>query len=134
MPSYCPFMGKYLKRYWGYLALVLVILGWVTHAVGYAVILIVSLLALVYFLVQAPLTCGAETREGEQCRNNSHGVLLGCWIRQHKWQRAKDVFLSRKWREVFHDLMGSPKDKLGTISALISVVSLFVSLPLAFLR
>lgn len=127
-------MGRFLQRYWGYIALALAILGWFTHAVGYAVILVVSLLALVYFLVQAPLTCGAETRGGEQCRNNSHGILLGCWIRQHKWQRVKDVFVSRRWRDVFHELMGTTKDRLGTISALISVLSLFVSLPLAFLR
>jgi hypothetical protein len=127
-------MGRFLGRYWGYIALFLAILGWVTHAVGYAAILIVSLLALVYFLVQAPLTCGAAIRGGGECRNNSHGILLGCWIRQHKWQRARDVFISRRWGDVFRDLMGTPKDKLGTISALISVVSLFVSLPLAFLR
>jgi hypothetical protein len=133
MPSYRRGMGRFLGRYWGYIALALVILGWITHAVGYAAILIVSLLALVYFLVQAPLTCGAEGRDGP-CRNNSHGILLGCWIRQHKWQRAKNVFVSRKWGDVFRDLMGIPKDKLGTVSALISVVSLFVSLPLAFLR
>ena len=73
------------------------------------------------------LTCGAEARGGKQCRNNSHGILLGCWIRQHKWQRVKDVFVSRRWRGVFHDLMGTTKDKLGTIGALIAVVSLFVS-------
>lgn len=134
MPGYCPGMGRFLQRYWGYLALALAIAGWVTHAVGYVAIVIVSLLALVYFLVQAPLTCGAEGRGGKQCRNNSHGLLLGCWIRQHKWQRVKDVFVSRRWRGVFHDLMGSTKDKLGTISALIAVLSLFVSAPLAFLR
>lgn len=126
-------MGRFLRRYWGYFALALAILGWVTHAVGYAAILIVSLLALVYFLVQAPLTCGAEGRDGP-CRNNCHGLLLGCHIRQHKWQRVKDVFVSRKWGNVFRDLMGTPKDKLGTISALIAVLSLFVSAPLAFLR
>jgi hypothetical protein len=127
-------MVKLLQRYWGYVALTLAILGWVTHTVAYAAIVIVSLLALVYFLVQAPLTCGAEIRGGKQCRNNSKGILLGCHIRQHKWQRAKEVFVSRKWRGVLHDLMGTPKDKLGTISALISVLSLFASLPLAFLR
>jgi hypothetical protein len=127
-------MGKRLAHYWGYIALVLVILGWVTHAFGYVVTLIVSFMTLIYFLVQAPLTCGAETRGKGPCRNNSHGILLGCWIRQHKWQRARDIFVSHKWRDVFHDLTGSPKDKLGTFSALISVVSLFVSLPLAFLR
>lgn len=127
-------MGKYLWRYWGYIALALVILGWVTHAVGYIAILIASLVALVYFLVQAPLTCGAETRVGDHCRNNSHGILLGCWIRQHKWQRAKDIFVSREWRDVLHNLTESPRDKLGTLSALISILSLFVSLPLAFLK
>lgn len=127
-------MGKLLQRYWGYIALALVIFGWVTHAFGYIVILIISLVALVYFLVQAPLTCGAEIRGGGRCRNNSHGILLGCWIRQHKWQRFRDIFVSRKWRDVFHDLTESPKDKLGTVSALVSVLSLFVSLPLAFLR
>jgi hypothetical protein len=35
---------------------------------------------------------------------------------------------------VFHELMGSTKDKVGTIGTLIAVVSLFVSTPLAFLR
>lgn len=127
-------MGKIVLRYWGYMALALLIVGWVTHAVGYFVIMIVSLMTLVYFLIQAPLTCGAEVRGGGRCRNNSHGVLLGCWIRQHKWQRVRDLFVSRKWRDAFHDMMDTPKDKLGTISGLISVVSLFVSLPLAFLR
>lgn len=127
-------MGKLLQRYWGYIALALVIMGWVTHAVGYTVLLIVSLVALVYFLVQAPLTCGAEIRGGDHCRNNSHGILLGCHIRQHKWQKARDIFFSRKWRDVFHNLTESPRDKLGTFSALISVLSLFVSLPLAFLK
>ena len=132
--GYCPLMGRFLQRYWGYLALALVILGWVTHTVGYAIIVILSLLALVYFLVQAPLTCGAEPRKGEHCRNNSHGLLLGCWNRQHKWQRVRDIFVSRRWRNVIHDLTASPKDKLGTASAFISIVSLFVGLPLWFMR
>ena len=127
-------IGKILGRYWGFLALALAIAGWVTHVVGYAVIAIVSLMALVYFLFHAPLTCGAEIRGGRSCRNNSHGLLMGCRIRQHKWQRVRDVFVSRKWREVFRDLTDTPKDKLGTVSAFISVVSLFVGLPLWFLR
>jgi len=124
-------MGRFLQRYWGYLALALVILGWVTHTFGYAVVLILSIAALVYFLVQAPLTCGAAVRNGDNCRNNSHGILLGCWIRQHKWQRAKNIFVSRRWRSTIRDLMGSPKDALGTIGGLVSIVSLFVALPLA---
>jgi hypothetical protein len=50
-------MGKRLAHYWGYIALALVILGWVTHVFGYVAILIVSFMTLIYFLVQAPLTC-----------------------------------------------------------------------------
>lgn len=127
-------IGKILGRYWGYIALALAIAGWVTHAFGYAVIAVVSLLALIYFLFQAPLTCSAERRIGGHCRNNSSGLLMGCYIRAHKWQVVRDIFISRKWRDVFHDLTESPKDKLGTISALISVVSIFAGLPLGFLR
>lgn len=123
--------GRLLRRYWGYLAVALAIFGWVTHTVGYAVILIASLLALAYFLVQAPLTCGAEIRDGGGCRNNSHGILLGCWIRQHKWQRVKDIFISRKWRDVMRNLWAEPKDKLATVGGVISILSLFVSLPFA---
>ena len=119
-----------LGRYWGYLALGLLIAGWVTNKTAYAVILILSLATLVYFLVQAPLTCRAEIRDGDHCRNNSHGILLGCWIRQHKWQRARDIFVSRRWQNVIHDLLGSPKDCFGTIGVLISIVSVFASLPL----
>lgn len=127
-------MGNLLLRYWGYIALGLVILGWITHTVGYVVILILSLVALVYFLVAAPLTCGAEIRTGQPCRNNSHGLFLGCWIRQHKWQKARDIFVSRKWRDVFHNLTAEPKDILATIGGLVSILSIFVGLPLAFLR
>ena len=102
-------MGRFLQRYWGFLALVLAILGWSTLKFGYTLILISSLAALVYFLVQALLTCCAEIRTGDHCRNNSHGFLLGCWIRQHKRQRARDIFVSRKWQDIVHYLTGLAK-------------------------
>ena len=121
-------MEKIARRYWGYLALVLVVLGWATHLFGYALILILSLVALIYFLVQAPLSCCAEIRSGLRCRNNSHGLLLGCWVRQHKWQRFRDVFVSRKWRETLHSLFASPRDQLATAGGLASVVSLILAL------
>jgi hypothetical protein len=123
-------MGKLLRRYWGYIALALAVVGWVTHTLGYAAILIASILAFVYFLVQAPLTCGAEIRGEGKCRNNSHGILVGCWVRQHKWQRAKGIFISRKWRDIAHNLWAEPKDKLATVGGLISIISVFATLPL----
>jgi hypothetical protein len=36
--------------------------------------------------------CGAKARKGEWCRNNSYGLLLGCHLREHKWQRVKQTF------------------------------------------
>jgi len=121
-------MERFLRRYWGYLALVLAILGLVTHLREYVVILILSLLALVYFLVQAPLWCGAEIRGGGSCRNNSHGIILGCHLREHKRQRLRDIFVSHRWRKTIHDLMSSPKEILATIGGLASIVSLAIAL------
>jgi hypothetical protein len=121
-------MERFLRRYWGYIALALAILGLIMDLFGYVVILIFSLLALVYFLVQAPLWCGAETRTGDRCRNNSNGILLGCHLREHKWQRLRDIFVSRKWRDVIHDLMSSPKEILATIGGLASIISLVIAL------
>jgi hypothetical protein len=94
--------GACVAAFLGYLVLGLALLGWATHLLGAVVILILSLLALIYFLVQAPGWCGAETTDGRHCKNNAHGLLMGCWIRQHKWQRLRNVFITRKWRDTFH--------------------------------
>lgn len=40
-----------------------------------------------WMLLAAPTWCGAETRKGESCRENSYGLLGGCYRRQHRWQR-----------------------------------------------
>jgi hypothetical protein len=111
---------KLLARYWGYLALVLAVLGLVEH-VEVPVVLILAGGAFVYLLVQVPLWCGAPTRRGQACRNNSHGLLLGCWIREHKWQRLKKLFIPARWRELAKTLFGSVKDFLATASAVIAI-------------
>ena len=112
-------LRKFLARYWGYLALIVAIVGAIEHLATIAV-LVLAALAFLYLLVQAPLVCGAPGREGP-CRNNSHGILLGCWIRQHKWQRVKRLFISKRWNDLARSLLGSAKDALATISALIAV-------------
>ena len=93
--SYIPLMKKltrFLTRYWGYLALIVTISGYFGHRLALTVIFALSLAAFGYFLVQAPVWCCAITRKGEMCRENSHGLLLGCWRRQHKWQRVRQTF------------------------------------------
>lgn len=117
-----------LRRYWGFLALVIALAGWVGlvmggHAVPVAVILILSVASVGYFLFQAPLWCGAVTREGKLCRNNSSGLLIGCHLREHKWQKLKMAFVPKAWGELNRGLWATPKDGVATLSGLGSLVS-----------
>lgn len=116
---------KLLRRYWGFLALVIAVAGWVlgSKVVPLVLILILSVAAVGYFLFQAPLWCGAVTREGTLCRNNSSGLLIGCHLREHKWQKLKMAFLPRAWRELNRGLWATPKDGVTTLSGLGSLVS-----------
>jgi hypothetical protein len=110
---------RLLTRYWGYLAVVLAVTGYFLHSLGLAVILALSLAALGYFLFQAPMWCGAETRKGEWCRNNSHGLLRGCSFRQHKWQRVKQTFTPAGFRAV----LATSKSVSGGLGAIGGVVA-----------
>jgi hypothetical protein len=93
-------VARLFTRNWGYLALALAIFGLVTHDFGFMAILILSLAALGYFLVAAPVWCCAVTRTGQLCRDNSRGLLLGCHRRQHRWQRVKQTFTPAGGRAV----------------------------------
>jgi hypothetical protein len=110
---------RLLTRYWGYLAVVLAVAGYFLHSLGLAVILALSLAALGYFLFQAPMWCGAETRKGEWCRNNSYGLLRGCSFRQHKWQRVKQTFTPAGARAV----LATSKSVSGALGAVGGVVA-----------
>jgi hypothetical protein len=117
-----------LWRYWGYLALALAIIGLVTHTFGDALIVILSIGAFGYFLIQAPVWCGAIVRGGRLCRNNSTGLLLGCHIREHKFQKLKMTFIPKMWRVLNRGLWASPKEWLATTGGLASLVSLVIAL------
>jgi len=88
--SYVP--GVKILRYWGYAAALIAVVGFFLHKLAPAAALILAIAALMYFLVEAPVWCGAETRKGDHCRRNSNGLLRGCSYRQHKWQRTKQTF------------------------------------------
>jgi hypothetical protein len=122
-------MGRFLRKFWGYIVLAVVIVGWAEHLLGATVLAVLSLLALVYFLVQAPLWCMAANRDGTWCRNNSHGLLIGCnQVRQHKWQRMRDIFVTRKWQKIIKNLTASPATILGTVGSLLSLISFVAAL------
>jgi hypothetical protein len=118
-----------LRRYWGFLALaaalacwVALVLGRVTTAIA-GLVLVLSVGAVVYFLFQAPLWCGAITREGTLCRNNSSGLLIGCHLREHKWQKLKMAFIPKAWRELNRGLWATPREGVNTLAGLGSAVS-----------
>jgi hypothetical protein len=118
-------LTQLLTRYWGYLAIVIAVAGYFLNGLGLAVILALSLAALGYFLLQAPVSCGAETRKGEWCRKNSYGLLRGCSIRQHKWQRLKQTFTPAGGRAVLRTSK-SVSGALSTIGGVVAGVQVLI--------
>jgi hypothetical protein len=112
-----------IARYWGYLAFIVLITAWWTHAFGPAALIVLSLLVTAYFLFQAPVWCGAVNRDGTLCRRNASGLLLGCAYRQHKWQKLKMTIVPHTWRQLNRGLWASPRDGVNTLAALGGVVS-----------
>jgi hypothetical protein len=118
-----------VRRYWGFLALIIAVGGWLGIVAGKLAasvvigILVISVAAVVYFLFQAPLWCGAVTRAGLLCRNNSSGLLTGCHLREHKWQKLKLTFVPRAWGKLNKGLWATPRDGVATISGLGSALS-----------
>ena len=121
-----------LLRYWGYLALILALAGWFAHLFTAVVILVLSVAALLYVLVQAPVWCGAIIRGGKTCRNNSSGVLLGCHLRQHKWQKLKMTFIPHEWRVINRGLWAAPREAITSLSGLAAIVSAVAAAVVAF--
>ena len=113
---------KLLRRYWGWLVLAVVLIGWFS-GLAWPVLIILSLLSAIYFLLEAPVWCGAPTNDGTPCKNNSTGLLRGCWIREHKWERLKMLVSPANWRELNDGLWDSPRDRLNTLAAVATICS-----------
>jgi hypothetical protein len=122
-----PSGARLLARYWGYLALALAGLGYFAHVLKPAIVLVLCLGAFGYFLFLAPAWCGATTREGQMCRNNSRGLLMGCWVRGHKWQKMRMTFVPGRWRKLVRILWASPKERLASIAGIASIVGLLLA-------
>jgi hypothetical protein len=90
-----------------------------------------STIVTLYFLFMAPLWCGATTRNSTLCRNNSSGLLMGCHLREHKWQKIKFLFVPRLWDRLNRGLWISPREGLTTISVMVSILSGLVATGIA---
>ncbi|MER7763913.1 hypothetical protein [Streptomyces sp. NPDC097619] len=115
-----------LGQWWGVLTGLLLVAAWVNSAAGPASVAALSALTLLWCLFQAPVTCGALVRSRgveDGCRNNASGLLLGCHIRQHRWQKVKLLLVRRKVKEFFTGLFSDGKASVVTLAGLGSLMS-----------
>jgi len=120
-----------LAKWWGALAGALLIAAWINRTAGPAVVIILSCAVAVWCLLQAPVTCGAPIRVRggiDTCRNNASGLLLGCHIRQHRFQKLKMLIVRRQVREFCTGLFSDAKSALVTLVAISTIISALVAL------
>lgn len=113
-----------MGQWWGVIAAALLIAAWINKAAGPAIVASLSALVLIWCFFQAPVTCGAPVRgRDDGCRNNATGLLMGCHIRQHRWQKLKLLIVRRRVREFCTGLFSDGKETLVTLAAVGSFIS-----------
>jgi len=115
-------MARELAKRWGVIALLGLVAAWIGGA-SLSLIVVLSLVSAIYLAFQAPFWCCAVNRDGTLCRKNAHGVLMGCSLRQHKWQKLKMTVVPHSWRTLNRGLWGSPVQGLTTLATLATIVS-----------
>ncbi len=114
---------KLIGRTWGYVLLAVVLYGWFGANFGPGILATLSGVVVLYFLFQAPMWCCAVNRDGTYCRNNAGGLLLGCHLRHHKWQKIQLVVKQHSWAQVARQVLSHVGGQAATIGALASAVS-----------
>lgn len=113
---------KGISSYWGWIAFAVLLVGWLTSSFGPVVLVALSAVSGFYFFFQAPAWCGAPGRNGT-CRNNSKGVMMGCHLRQHKWQKIKMVIVRERWRILARELFPNPTTALASLGGILALFS-----------
>lgn len=121
------FMVKIFRYYWGWAALILLAYLW-SRSAGPGVLIAFSALVTLYFALQAPIWCGAATRGQQMCRNNAYGVLMGCHLRQHRWQKLRMTVSPSSWGDLTAELWTDPKTALSSVGMILGIVSTFAGL------
>ncbi|MBP2473318.1 hypothetical protein JOF53_002190 [Crossiella equi] len=115
---------KALWRLWGYLILAAAAYLWFADDLNGILIIVLSSFSLLYMLFAAPMWCMAPTStNGRPCNNNAHGLLIGCWIRKHKWEKIKMIFKRQRWAEWAKRSWSSLGGQAATIGAVGSFAS-----------
>jgi hypothetical protein len=119
---------KGLSRWLGLALVVAVLAALPSREVPAAILFVLSGLGLVWVLLFAPVWCGTDTRKHESCRNNSYGLLLGCHLQQHRWQKFRMMFVSRRWQQLNKGLWTSPAAILASVSGIITIIGFVVAI------
>ncbi len=106
-----------MRTYWGYIAAAALIAAWSSRAAT-AVIVVLSLAVVSYATFQFPVWCGAVNRNGTYCRRNASGILMGCNLRQHRWQKIKLVVLRSKAGDISRSIFPTAKEKFAAFIAI----------------
>jgi hypothetical protein len=114
-------------QYWGYGVLAILLLSLGSNAFGPGIYAVLIGLLIFFVLFQAPMYCGAINRKRgsdvEFCRENSTGLLLGCWRRQHKWSKLGQQWWSLGWRQKTKGIWTGAGSKLATVSGVVGTVT-----------
>ncbi len=92
---------KRIARYWGYLLLIALYVGWFELDWDPIALGIISALIVFYMLFQAPVPCCAKTREYEFCRNNARAYFAGVILKITSGRTSRCSYASRRgleWR------------------------------------
>ncbi|MBW1597718.1 hypothetical protein [Streptomyces sp. JJ38] len=109
-------------KYWGWAVFAVLIAGWLSLDFGPVALVALSGVCGFYFFFNVPVWCGATGRGGA-CRNNSHGALMGCHLRQHKWQKFRMIFWSSRWAQLRQELFQDASTGLASVGGLFAVTS-----------
>jgi hypothetical protein len=105
-----------------WLTLPIIVWIWV-KPVGPAARAYISLAYVLFLLAGAPVWCGAENRRGGYCRNNASGLLFGCHLRYHRWQKLTSVMHMRDVGQLFRRLFRNPNTAAAIVGSAAGVVS-----------
>ena len=113
-------------RYWGLILIAIMVVG-LDKKWGVLPYVFMSLFVLIWVLFSAPTRCGAVTRRrGKEivyCWNNSSGLMLGCSLRQHKFQRFTRAWWNTSWRDRIRGIWTGTPAKLATISGVVGMLT-----------
>jgi hypothetical protein len=117
---------SWLGRYWGVVVIAVMIAGFGME-LGIPQYVVMTLLVIIWSLFSAPTWCGATNRtHGDEavqyCRNNSLGLLGGCWIRQHKRQRLALNWWTESGRDHLRGMWTGAPTKFATVTGVIGLV------------